>query len=169
MLGPYSLLTYPFAVAIVIWGVWSPSLASTIFIVVAYGVTALAYALTLILRPRDAPFLFSDSERQAYRRYFLATTFPIASADLGRAVNLLRMVGLLGAPWMAWNHLWVSAVISALLFFLTGALSVNLNPRLFLAPAAAKGNPVAIEQLATLQEILARRDAWRSARAPDRQ
>ncbi|MBN2584688.1 MAG: hypothetical protein JXL80_16620, partial [Planctomycetes bacterium] len=87
-------------------------------------------------------------------QYHLALRFSFGAKDMSCHLNGFRWVGLvLLTPWTLWNHMWITGAILVVVFFITGSISVRLDPFFFLGNAVSKGQMHFAYELSLLHQV----------------
>ena len=169
MPGPCFILSLLIAVATAVWSLFSLSTASTVFCAIAWLWALLLVGHLIFVRPRTGHVVPLLPEEEVVRReHFAALTFPIASNDMSVALNNFRLLGAALQPFLLFQHLWWQAGALVVLFFATGEVVVRLSPWHYYPQHAARGNPLAAKNLATLQMIRRDMDGARTVNSSKR-
>ena len=135
---------------------------------VAYMAWVVLKASEVATRPARDPamsdvafrFPLTPTEMNAYRAYHTYLIAPGAGQAFSAFLNGLRLAGFAWAAASMWyGSLWI-AVALVVYFFLVSGLIVRMDPGHYMPPAAANGNSTAIEQLALIEAVHAKRERY---------
>jgi hypothetical protein len=105
-------------------------------------------------KPKPDPSEWSIDEIEIIRKYHLALKFPFGSKTMSSQLNGFRWIGLLFlTPLLLWNHMWIAAAVVVISFFITGSISVRLDPFFFLGDAVSRGQRQFAAELALLNQV----------------
>lgn len=133
------------------------------YLALAYLAWAVIWLLTFFATPKaDAlsRFSFSAAEANAYRRYYLYRWYPGAAEACSAFLNSIRLAGLVWAGVCFWNRLPGAAIALIVYFFVVAGFVVRLNPRYYLVPGAQDGDAAAIAQLALIESVQKKCEAY---------
>jgi hypothetical protein len=136
-----------------VWALLMPTAGSYTFIALYTAFWAYLSFADLFGKPKPDPSKWSANEIAVLQRYHLALKYRFGARTMSCQLNGFRMVGLLFAPWLLWNHMWVAAAIVVAAFFVTGSMSVRLDPFYFLGDAVKRGQMEFADELAVLQQV----------------
>jgi hypothetical protein len=160
-----SLLSVILTIACIVWAWRAPTSGIIGWASVLWVVSALAWAQDLGTRPtragvnrwlfgEDGPRSLSDDEFATFQRHHVWFTWTFAAVDLSWALNFLRSLSALGLVVAALlTGRWVIAALTLPIFVVLGPVVSALNPKEYLAAAAAKGNQYAVAQMAILRTL----------------
>jgi hypothetical protein len=136
-----------------IWGIFMTKAASYTFIGLYVAFQAYLFLIDFS-KPNPDPSAWSPDEIEILRKYHLAFRFPSGAKEMSCQLNGLRWVGLLFlTPLLLWNHMWIAGAITVVCFFITGPISVRLDPFFFLEYAANRGQQKTDFELAMLERV----------------
>jgi len=138
---------------IFVWSLFQPPIASYVFIPTALFEGWL-YLTDIFGKPSLDSSIWSPDEIEIIRKYHVSLRYPFGAKDMSVVLNGFRWSTLLWVPWLLWNHLWICAAVIAVNFFVTGSLSVRLDPIFFLSDAVNKGKMEFAAELALLQQVI---------------
>ena len=137
--------------------------SSITFVMFAYILWILIMLSNVFTKPaKDAPLCkcLSSQEVEVYQRYHLHFWFPGGAQAYSALLNGLRLAGFVWGGLCIWNGLYWLGGLSIAYFFVTGGLILKLNPWLYMGTEAQKGNQVAIEQLALIEAVQAKKEVY---------
>jgi hypothetical protein len=122
---------------------------------IAYLFFCYVLVLLYVTRPTNMLLIASlrPADRGAFAAYHLFIRFPGASTLYSGLLNLLRLALIVWGGIAAWNGHYVVAGISFAYFAITSLYVARLDPFTYMRVAAAKGNEVAIDQLASIERV----------------
>jgi hypothetical protein len=105
-------------------------------------------------KPKPDPSEWSIDEIEIIRKYHLAIRLPFGSKNMSCQLNGFRWIGLIFlTPLLLWNHMWLAAAVAVGSFFITGSISVRLDPFFFLGDAVSRGQRQFAAELALLKQV----------------
>ena len=156
------------ALCFLIWAILMPKVGGYAFVAVYVAFQAYLFVIDAAKPNPDQSRWFAD-EITILREYHLALRFPFGARIMSQALNGFRWIGLLFlSPWLLWNHMWIAVVVVIISFFVTGPISVRLDPFFFLSDAVNRGGRTQFaSELALLKQVserLRQRQHFRIAR-----
>ena len=127
--------------------------ASYAFVGLAAIFVAHLFFIDITGKPKPDPSIWTSDEIRVLRKYHLAIRFPFGARDFSCYLNGIRWSSLIWVPWLLWNHLWIPGAFLVVNFFVTGSLSVRLDPFFFLSDAVRKGQHQFAGELSILQKV----------------
>lgn len=144
MIGLFPIII---AVAVLIWGFFSPAAASWIFIglfiVLFEGhsfVMYLTHRSKVSVKPGEAPHFLTPSEIHVVRKYPVLFMLPFAAMEYTRGLSVIPLTSYVWVPWLLYSGLYVQAAIFVVNFFLVGPLVVRIDPRNSFQQAMQRGD-----------------------------
>lgn len=138
---------------IFIWSIFMPQAGGYTYL----GLYVLFVAYLFMIdssKPNPDPSIWSSDEIEVLRKYHLALRFSFGAKDMSCHLNGFRWIGLLLlTPWVLWNHMWIAGAVLIVTFFITGSISVRLDPFFFLGDAVNKGQMQFAHELSMLQQV----------------
>jgi hypothetical protein len=135
------------AVAVLIWGFFSPATASWVFIglfIAIFEGHSLVMYLThrskVSVEPDAPPHFLSAGEINVVRKYPVLILLPFAAMEYARGLSAIPLTSYVWIPWLLYSGLYVQAAIIVVNFFLVGQLVVRIDPRNFFQQAMQRGN-----------------------------
>lgn len=123
--------------ALLIWGFFSPGLASWVFI----GLFTLFEIFVAVShwsgRGVSSEKLSAD-ENHILQRYNLYLRYPFVSKGMSSTLSTIGISAFIWVPLLIWKSEYPQAVVIALNYIPSGILASWLNPRLFLSKEASK-------------------------------
>ena len=136
-----------------IWAIFMPTIGGWAFV----GLYVVFEAYLFFIdssKPNPDPAAWNPDEIEILRKYHLALRFSFGSKDMSCHLNGFRWIGLFFmTPLLLWNHMWLAAAIAVGSFFITGSLSVRLDPFFFLGDAVNRGQMQFAMELALLKQV----------------
>lgn len=127
---------------ILIWSFFQPVIASIVFIIFIVLLEGGLLIASDSCNPKVAAYSFNrynldesewtPSEIKALRKYCLYFSYPHSSQMFSSTLSGIWGSAFILVPWLLYNHLWISAVVIGINYFIAGPLSKKLNPRLYL-------------------------------------
>ena len=122
-----------------IWAIFMPKAGGYTFIGLYVAFQAYLFLIDFS-KPNPDPSAWSPAEIEILRKYHLALRFPFGAKEMSCQLNGFRWIGLLFlTPFLLWNHMWIAGAIPVVSFFITGSISVRLDPFFFLRDAVNRG------------------------------
>ena len=141
------------ALCFFIWAIFMPKAGGYTFIGLYVAFQAYLFFIDSS-KPNPDPSEWSIDEIEIIRKYHLALRFPFGAKNMSCQLNGFRWIGLLFlTPWLLWNHMWIGAAIIVISFFITGSISVRLDPFFFLGDAVNLGQMQFASELALLNQV----------------
>ena len=135
------------AVAILIWGFFSPAVASWtfigLFIAIFEGHSLVMYLTRrskISIEPSEPPYFLTERELLVVRKYPVLFVLPFAALEYASGLASIPLTSYVWVPWLLYNGLYVQASIIAVNFFLIGHLVIRIDPRNFYKQAMQRGN-----------------------------
>jgi len=141
------------ALCFFIWAIFMPKAGGYTFIGLYVAFQAYLFFIDSSKAKPD-PSEWSIDEIEIIRKYHLALKFPFGSKKMSSQLNGFRWIGLLFlTPLLLWNHMWIAAAVVVISFFITGSISVRLDPFFFLGDAVSRGQRQFAAELALLNQV----------------
>lgn len=136
-----------------VWAIFMPKAGGYTF--VGLYVVFQIYLFTIDrFKPDPDPIEWSIDERNVIRKYHLALRFPFGANIMSSQLNGFRWIGLfLFTPLLLWHHMWLAAAVNFVSFFITGSISVRLDPFFFLGDAVRRGKRQFEDELIILKQV----------------
>lgn len=135
------------AFSILIWGFFSPSTASWVFIglfVALFEGHSLLIYLThkskINVEVASPPHYFSQSEASVIRKYPVFFKLPFAAMEYSSGLAAIPLTSYVWVPWLLYSGCYVQSAIIAVNFFAVGQLIIRIDPRNFFQQAIKQGN-----------------------------
>jgi hypothetical protein len=136
-----------------IWAIFMPKAGSYMFIGLYIAFQAYLFFIDSS-KPNPDPSEWSTDEIEIIRKYNLALRFPSGANIMSTQLNGFRWIGLFFfTPWLLWNHMWIAAAVAVISFFVTGSMSVRLDPFFFLGDAVNHDKMQFASDLGLLKEV----------------
>ncbi len=105
-------------------------------------------------KPSPDPSIWTLDEIDILKKYHLALRFSFGAQTMSCHLNGFRWIGLLLlTPWVLWNHMWITGAVLVVTFFVTGSISVRLDPFFFLGDAVNRGKMQCAYEMSMLQQV----------------
>lgn len=144
MIGIFPIII---AVAVLIWGFFSPATASWtfigLFIAIFEGhslVMYLTHRSKVSIKPDEPPYFLSPDELLVVRKYPVLFMLPFAAMEYARGLAGIPLTSYAWVPWLLYSGLYVQGAIIVVNFFLVNQLVVRIDPRNFYQQAMQTGN-----------------------------
>ena len=144
MIGIFPIII---AVAVLIWGFFSPAAASWtfigLFLAIFEGhslVMYLTHRSKVSVEPNVPPHFLSSGELQVVRKYPVLFMLPFAAMEYTRGLSAIPLTSYVWVPWLLYSGFYVQAAIIAANLFLVGQLVVRIDPRNFFQQAMQRGD-----------------------------
>ena len=136
-----------------IWSIFMPKTGSYTFIGIYIALQAYLFFIDSN-KPNPDPSKLSTDGIDIIRIYHLALSFPSGANIMSIQLNGFRWIGLfLFTPWLLLNHMWITAAVTVICFFVTGSITVRLDPFFFISDSVKNGNMQFVYELELLNEV----------------
>jgi len=150
------LMTTFIPFSIFVWSIFMPHAGGYTYLTIYIAFQSYLFFIDFN-KPSPDPVIWSPGEIEILRKYHLALRFPFGSKDMSCHLNGFRWIGLLLlTPLVLWNHMWIAAVILIASFFISGSISVRLDPFFFLGDAVNRGKLQFASELKLLNRVYER-------------
>lgn len=135
-----------------IWALFMPHAAGYTYIAI-YGLFSGYLLIIDKTKPNPDPEKWSTEEIKIINKYYLALRFPFGAKDMSFYLNGFRWASILWSILFLFNQMWFPALFLVIAFFITGPISVRLDPFFFLGQAVQSGQMQFTYELSLLQNV----------------
>lgn len=149
-----NLMTGFIRFSIFVWSIFMPHAGGYTYLAIYIAFQSYLFFIDSSNKPSPDPEIWSPDEIEILRKYHLTLRFPFGSEDMSCHLNRFRWIGLLLlTPLVLWNHMWIVAVILIASFFISGSISVRLDPIFFLGDTVNRGKLQFTSELELLNRV----------------